>query len=394
MILFLAILATSTFNITYDDVGVAVWSGYECIKDRMVAACKTWIKSFPEVSIYSDFYPRGSKEMLQKLAYPTKLVFFELGDCRQHYFATAWQRAQPRFVKSMEHFYRYNKSKKFYFFCDDDSFPIARNLIRYLRGVNPQHSKVIGRLYCSWNIVLFGVNKPFNDTCVFFAQGGAGVVVSNKYFARIVDDLAACNKKFNKRKYAGSMRFAKCSWDKFGDEWTIDEILIKGNDRFHSNNPFIMLETGHNLDNYPVNFHKMEPDELYQVSWATRSLFNLPNSKEPRFTDWTDFTGHTYNISINAKRHMLHLTFGLVLALNQNPQSWLQKATTQLEPIFDGNTDKVTGYEQQFGLGFTLELHCNEGYLGNDLMFDFIEYKDKVRAHMILRCPPVEDYVW
>lgn len=395
MFFILIILTRQSYNLSYYDIGVAVWSGYECIYDRMVAACNTWIKSFPEVTVYSDFFPKGSKEMLQDIASPTKLVFYELGDCRQHILVTPWQRAQPRFVKAMEHFYRTNTSKKFYFFCDDDSFPIARNLMYLLKEYNPEDSKVIGKLYCSWNEVIFGTTQSTDEICVHFAQGGAGVVVTATYFARIVDSMSECNEKFNKRRYAGSMRFAKCSWDKFGDEWNIGRILDKGDYRFYSSSPFVEMENGEILSPYAVNFHKMYPWELYEVSWATRSLFKLPSSNQSRFTDWTQFFSKSYKFTLNSKKHQLHLKFGLVVSLNGQPKSWLSKVTSQLDPIFDKNqTDTVTGYIQKYGNGFSLEIHCDENQSAADLVFDYAEFKENIHVHVLAKCPPVEEYVW
>lgn len=393
MILFFTYLTLSDPNLTIHDIGVAVWSGKECINTRMVAACNTWVKQFPEVAVYSDFYPKGSKEKLQSIASPTKLLFFELGDCRQHYLVTAWQRAQPRFMKAMEHFYRYNTSKKWYFFCDDDSFPIARNLVALLKDYNSEESKFIGKLYCAWPEVVFG--KKEMEECILFAQGGAGVCITATYFARIVDNMTECNAKFTHRYYAGSMRFAKCSHDAFPREWIEGRILSRRDDKFFSTGPISEIEDGANINTHPVNFHKLSISSIYYVRNSYMSMFNLPSNNASRFTDWRDVAGNKYTIYMDTKLHSYNLMLGYYLGLTDNFESFLQRQTSQYIPVFDEKeVDKIVAYKQYYNDNFLLEIICDDTVPQGKMWTDHYEIRNYTHVYTRMKCPPIEEYVW
>ena len=87
-----------------------------------------------------------------------------------------------------------NTSKKWYFFCDDDSYPVMHNLVESLKDFNHEDSKVLGPFYCAWPEIVY--RKHHEDECLNFAQLCAGVEVSNKYFSPIIEHLDGCNKKY------------------------------------------------------------------------------------------------------------------------------------------------------------------------------------------------------
>ena len=172
---------------TLDDISISIWSGKEFLHDRLEAACSTWVRQFNEVSIYSDFFTDESRKILPSLSYPTKLNLIELGDCRQHLFSSGWVRAQPRFLKAMENSYRRNMSKKWYFFCDDDSFVIAPSILNIINERNHSSSSVIGHFFCMKNEVAWGMFSKI-DKCLYYAKGGSGVIISNHYFCFVTLD--------------------------------------------------------------------------------------------------------------------------------------------------------------------------------------------------------------
>lgn len=393
--LFLILLILQTFNYTFDDIGVAVWSGFECINDRMVVACKTWVHQFPEVTIYADEFPNNSQSMLIELARPTKLVFFELGDCSQVFLGNPWEKAQPRFMKAMEHFFRYNSSKKFYFFCDDDSFPIAPNLMKLINEYDYNTSKVIGKFYCSWNFVVYGFMHYNDERCLPFAQGGAGVVVTQHYFSRIVDFLEECNNKYSSRNYAGSMRFAKCGADHFLEEYDDDKIVIKRDDRFYSSSPFIEIQNGE-VQALPVNFHKMTPDELLRCSYGVRTEWKRMTDNMTMYVDWSNHTGKPIEIYTDFYQKITY-RFGFVLA--ENSQSGIIGiATSPLIPIFrddDKIRESPIGYRQELTNGMNeIVFYCDDTLPGLFFDTDHIENVDHLKINGSMKCPEPHEFQW
>ena len=381
-----------TYNVTLDDISIGVWSGYEVIFDRMGAACDTWVRQFKEVVIFSDFFPKNSKEVLQAKANPTKLIFEELGDCSQHHFAGAWTRAQPRIVKGMERLYRMNTSKKWYFFCDDDSYPVMRNLLEALKDYSYEDSKVLGHFYCAWPEVVYGKNHE--DECLNFAQGGAGVAVSQKYFSRIVDYLDGCNKKYNARLYAGSMRFAKCASDHIGDvEWSEGNIVIKMLDTFNSCDPITEILNG-GVQMPPVNFHKMTSKEVRMCHYGIRSDWFRGTDNHSMFVDWSGMAGESFPFMTHAGDQQLTYRFGYAIQAS-NDFGVVGRSTSPLVPQFDSpKKEKPTGFIQQFADTAEIEIICNDTFQAGQYEQDHIENRDKIKLVLIMKCPPAEEYKW
>ena len=391
-IMFSFLFFLTIYNVTLDDISIGVWSGYEVILDRMGAACDTWVRQFKEVVVFSDFFPKHSKEILQEKANPTKLIFEELGDLSQHWFAGAWTRAQPRIIKGMETLYRRNTSKKWYFFCDDDSYPVMRNLIEALKDYSYEDSKVLGHFYCAWPEVVYGKNH--DDECLDFAQGGAGVAVSQKYFSRIVDYLDGCNKKYSARLYAGSMRFAKCSHDVVGDkEWNVGHIVVKMLDSFNSCDPITEILNGGVLVP-PVNFHKMTSKQVRMCHYGIRSDWYRKRDNQSMFVDWSAKAGSSYKFMFQPGKQELTYRLGYAIQAS-NDFGVIGRSTTPLVPIFaDDMKEEPIGFTQQFADTAEVEIICNNTLEDGQYEQDRIENRDKMKIVFIMKCPPAEEYKW
>ena len=393
---FFTIRAKGTYNVTFDDIAIGVWSGYEVMESRMATACETWVRQFPQVAIFSDRFPDGSQNLLQRLAMNTKLSFFELGDCSQVKYPSAWERAQPRFLKAMETLYNHNKSKKWFFFVDDDSFPIAYNLLDLLTEYDYQKSTVIGHFYCSWFDVVWA-NEPQNkDICVSFAQGGAGVVISSSYFARIINFLDECNVKYNHREYAGSMRFAKCSWDHFKNEWEMGRILQMRNDKFFSSNILAEMNAG-NVHERPVNFHKMHQIDLIEGYFAVRSEWFAADNKTLFFVDWSHLFGKPFEITIPSSDESIYYKFGYSLS-EEKESGLISIIRTNIIPIFKENDpvkDNPIGYYQNFSYNkVRITMMCDDDLDDSSFEQDYVENHHGLDIYGYFKCPKPSHYPW
>jgi len=389
LFLFFAIHGTPQSNVTIDDIAVGIWSGYEMVFSRMTTAAKTWIRQFKHVVIYSDFFPTNGSHTLDKIAQPTKIEYVELGYCAKHlFFPSPWERAQPRFVKAMEDLYRRYPEKKWYLFVDDDSFPILRPILNILQNYDYKTEKVIGRFYCAWPEVVYG--KKHNNQCLNFAQGGAGVLVSNSYFQVIADNLTACNNKYNDRLYAGSMRFAKCSQDVVGDgRWSDGRIVTNLKEHFHSSDPVIEIMDGYAMGN-PANFHHLSLKEITYCYYGIRSDFNKRDGTN-MFVDWTNITSRPFYIFPEPGFQPLHLRFGYAISV-PGANGVLAKSTSPLIPSI--YNDLPIGYYQRYGPAFAINVTCDDSIPANDIEQDYVENTDSLVFYLRMKCPEPEEYKW
>ncbi|EAY19066.1 hypothetical protein TVAG_247450 [Trichomonas vaginalis G3] len=291
----------------------------------------------------------------------------------------------------MEMFYRMNTSKKWYFFCDDDSYPVMRNLYRVLTEYDPNEKKVLGHFYCSWSKVVYGVEDE--DKCLLFAQGGAGVAISNAYFKVIAPYLTGCNNNFTDRNYAGSMRFAKCSEDHVGKDWDDGYIISRRNEEFFSCDPVTEINFGEvNLP--PVNFHFMPPKKLVQCHYGIRSDWIRATDNQSVFVDWTNISGKAYSMFYGPSNLEYYYRFGWTISVSMIG-GVVGAASSPLVPQFaDWKKDKPIGFIQNFSDTATVEIICDDSVPDLDVEFVDSTNRDMLYFTMKMKCPPVEEYKW
>ncbi|OHT09813.1 hypothetical protein TRFO_21075 [Tritrichomonas foetus] len=383
------ILFTFCFALTSKDVSVGIWTGYECIFDRGVAAVKTWVRQFPCVHFFSDFFPKNAEEKLSSYAFPSTLKFISLGNCaKQIWFPTPWERAQPRFVKSMHTLYKLDSSKQWYIFADDDSYIFLNNTLEILSRFNSSNKVVVGHFYCAWPEVVFG--RDHSQQCMNFPQGGAGVAISRGMMISLSDKLLECNEKYNHRHYAGSMRFGKCIHDHIKDgTWRHGNGLQNFKSQFNSRNPIEEIEDNM-CHRSPATFHKLNPKALEFVYNGHRSEWPQKSSLQSKnyYVDWSHLTSKPFLIFLD-ERQPFHLRFGIAISTMKENRV-LVKATSKILPIFsdfDTFHDKPIAYEQEFGESIKIHLDCDDVVDYFDVAFDSVENRDCIKINMRVKCP-------
>ena len=370
-------------SITKNDLIVGVWSGFDCIYDRVLAISQTWIKQFPKVYIFSDYFPRNAFRVLTKFTNNIELV--PLGNCAKHlWFPNNWQSAQPRFLRAIHELYKIEPHKKWYVFVDDDSYLFLNNTLNILSNFNSSEKIVVGRFYCAWPKVVFGNNNT--NQCMNFPQGGAGIALSEGMLAFIDNYLLECNDMFNDKMYAGSMRLAKCINDHVIDgTWTYKRGIQNYKSYFHSNDP--ITEIGLNACHRPpATFHKVSPKLMkfvYQGHFSEWTAKN-ENGTYSNFTvDWSHLTCRSFPIYLD-EGQLVHLRFGYAISLPQS-NTVIFKSTTPLNPIFTNGIP--TSYEQNFGNYFKIIFHCDEQMNNDNIYFISSSEREYILINMTLKCP-------
>lgn len=392
MILFFSLFFLSYsvyYGYGFEDMSVGVWSGYHCVEKRMTAACNTWVHQFPEITVFSDKYPQGLIEKLTKLAYPTKINFVALGDCSQHFIATGWAKAQPRFLIAMERLYRTNTSKKWYFFMDDDSFPIAKTVMRIINQENATERKVIGHFLCVDNKYAWGYFSRKTD-CLFYAKGGSGVIVSNAYFKIVADLLQGCNNKYTKRWHWASLRFAKCAYDHFPDQWNFGKIIADYPFNFFGRSPIEELHSGV-VHDMPAVFHQMKKKEFYLLWSVVATEWKRLSDNKTVFLDWSDIVAASFPLWYGPRTQLYFYRFGLGIEVDIN-NGIIGVASSPLIPYFkesDVNHEKPYRLMQSIGDSIDIIMDCDDSVDFDDMLQDRFENSDKMRFYTRIKCPNV-----
>ena len=343
-----------------EDISVNVWSGYECIDSRLNLSSETWFREFPEINVFVDKI--GKKQKFITKTFDENIKFIELGNLAKHLFIpTAWERAQPRFLSAMHKSFSLNSSKKWYIFCDDDTYLVRDNLLKIMSKFNHNDKIVIGHFYCAWPDVVFGKNHSMQ--CLSFPQGGAGIIISNAMMDAMKDHFLDCNQRYNDRNYAGSMRFAKCVQDYIKDgSWTFKKGIQNYQSHLNSMHPIDEIENGM-CNKKPASFHQIKKKEMFFVQNGLISEWTNQQTGKKYFTKWCNFTCKTIPIYISSIFERLNLRFGYAITDDQNNKV-IAKTTTQIYPIFDNKTTefskKPIAFQQGFGKDILIHIICSE----------------------------------
>jgi hypothetical protein len=369
-----------TDSLSVDEIAVGIWSGYECVVPRLIPAVKTWIRQFPTVYIYSDFFPKNATERLRSAAGSTRLQFIAFGNCAKHlWFPSAWKRAQPRFLKGMVDLFIREPTKKWYLFADDDSYVFAKNTKRILGGFNFSRKIVVGHFYCAWPAVVFGKNH--NMKCMNFPQGGAGVAISHGMLAFLADKLPECNAKYNEGEYAGSMRFGKCITDYVNDgTWRHGDGIQNFKSQFMSRSPIEEIEDSY-CNRPPATFHGISRAQVRFVYRGHYSRWVSQNGTEYE-VDWSHLTARPF-LLFPEERQPLHLRFGYGIALPDNNRV-IARATS---PILPELVNEIPfAYEQHFGEALRVRIICDQE-AGDTVEQDSFENREWMQFNVRVTCP-------
>ncbi|EAY19764.1 hypothetical protein TVAG_178080 [Trichomonas vaginalis G3] len=380
----------NNFKISIDDVSINIWSGYECIHDRIVAQSQTWIRHFPDVNIFTDYFPRKYYSKIVDIAKPSKIHIHELGNCARHLWRpNGWERAQPRFVKSMDESFNQNSSKKWYAFLDDDSYISRDTLIDIVSRFNESEPIVIGKFYCAWPDVVFG--KDHSQDCLSFPQGGAGVVISNSMMKLLKPHFLECNKKYNDRHYAGSMRFAKCISDYIDPEtWKFGKGIQNFKSQFFSRPPLMEIEDGL-CNRPPATFHKLLPKEILFAHNGMYSQWTNSRNEE-NYVSWSRYACRKIKIPYENNFDEIFLRFGYALT-EDSKNSILSKAVSPIYPTFEvdsifNETQVPKVYQQEFSGSVHATFHCCDEC--DNVTFYKKDEGEIINFHFRIKCPEVK----
>ena len=375
-----------------EEVSVNVWSGYECIRKRVSLLGETWFREFPEINVFVDKIGKNQKYIGK--TFPKKVKFIELGNLAKYLFIpTAWERAQPRFLYAMHESFVMNSSKKWYIFCDDDTYLVRDNLMKIMSKFDPNEKIVIGHFYCAWPDVVFGKNH--NMECLSFPQGGAGIIISHAMMEEMKDHFLDCNNKYNDRNYAGSMRFAKCVQDHITDgSWTFKKGIQNFQSHMNSMHPIDEIENSM-CTKKPATFHQIKNKEFFFVQNGLISEWSNQFTGKKYYTKWSNFTCKIIPIYITSIFERLDLRFGYAIT-DEFQHKVIAKATSRIIPIFQNQSqncyEKPTGYIQKFENNVSIHVICSEEEVYKMEYLNTTFENGTYNFYLRMNCPEVYEF--
>ena len=369
------------FCFTNEDLVVGVFSGKEVLTKRVLGQAETWFNQFPKIFVFSDCFPNKKEiENIKTKALHTNISFIEIKDTAEHLKGTEWTDpwypAQTRFLPGMKELYEWNKETKWFLICDDDTYLFARNIERRLHKYDYNKPVVVSYFYCTWNKIIEQLD--IKRDCMPFAQGGSGVLFSQKMMEMLSSHLINCSDKYNNAEHAASMRLAACIQNLYGVEnWTNGAFIKPWRSGFHSNPPEIEIEKGNTWDS-PGSFHKVNKENMKRIYNA--HICNIENknyyydfsynSFVPTPVELTYNTNWEFNFGYNFDMYGLHSSYSI-------------NATS---PILCDKEDEE--FHQNYENGVKVILHCNKNLEDGEMYSDYVERSPfNTIVHIQLKCP-------
>ena len=338
------------------------------------------MNQFPKIIVFSDLFPNSTEtQQIAETAKYSNVSFVKIQDTAEHLVGTEytnpWYPAQTRFLPGMKKLYEMNKESNWFLIGDDDTYLFAKNIERRLHKYDYNDPIVVSNFYCSWNNIV--ERLQIKRECMPFAQGGSGVLFSQKLMSMIAPHLIDCSEIYNDAEHAASMRLAVCIQKLFGEEnWTKGAFIQPWRSGFHSNPPDIEIEKGNTWDS-PGSFHQVnkkimkrihkahicEVDKReYYYDFAFNSFIPIP--VELTFnTKWEFIFGYRFDI-YGSHEHSINAT----------------------SPIICDVEDQE--FHQNYQNNITVLLHCDEEMEEEDMFVDDVERSPyRTLVHINLKCP-------
>jgi hypothetical protein len=339
-------------------IALGIWSGKEVLSTRVISQAGTWMRLWDKVHVFTDGFADQECENLSRAAYPCQVICVDMGNLAEHLEGSEWRHrwyfAQPRFLPSMEALWRLNPNATWFLFGDDDTYFLRPSVEAKLSPINSSVSFVVGKFWTSWERVTQDVPplRPEHP----FAQGGAGVAISNAMMQRIGPHLRNCSLSFNDPDFAGSMRFAMCAERVVGPvEWSIDSVIITWPEGFHSMPPD--WEIGQRtVKEPPATFHQITPT-MFSRLWNGHAVEYLHAGKH-FVLDLGAIAFSKQRIKLGTERNSFEWRFGHWIALEDS--SWNLLRAIEPWKVVIGNLGDLQGFTQMYEGGVEVVCECDD----------------------------------
>ena len=372
------------------NIAIGIWSGKENFGNRLLAQAKTWMRFWKEVYVFTDFVPENGCEKLNIEASPCIVKCVPLGNRAEHLEGTEWvhrwYHAQPRFLPAMASLYEHNPNASWYLFGDDDTYFFSRPIQERSLTLNPNSKSGYGKLWTSWARIVEYV-PPIIPTHIF-AQGGAGVFLSNALMKELSPNLENCSAFFNDPDFAGSMRFALCAERTFGvEQWT--HMVESWAHLFHSDPPETEIKDG-NIQEPPYSFHRIQSPQYEKVSFSQIGKQTLPNGSKKYF-DFSSFSYTKHDIFLGNIHNRLNWWFGFRITLQNHIEPIV--TPTSLFNVVNDKFGNVNGFFQTYTNNVVVNLECDDNIPPGKVLFSHFSDTKGLKPVLLLSCQNISSVI-
>jgi len=341
------------------------------IMKRVLPLAKTWLQLFPHFHIYTDYILDEEIEAITNSSSHINITIHSIPTTGHHLigspFDDEWNHAQTRHLIAIDDLYQQNPNKKWYFLGDDDTYIYPNNILTHLQSLDYTLPHVYGFLFLSFHdLEIFYLNNNSH----YFAQGGAGIFISQAMMKIVGDNLLNCSKYYDTYNFASDMRLSACIEKTANDK----NITLPGlyffhcNDELHGDIPEKSSEKT-SIANPTVTYHHVVPPMTYHLWNSSISIWK--NDDVDVYVDWGSYSTSIFysDISFCGNRAKIYWGYKIIFGSDDMDEPLL--SLSQPEPIFGKNQSSIPiMYKQSFQKGITLKYICDESLSAVDILFD------------------------
>jgi hypothetical protein len=387
MFLFLSHVYSSPVNIS--QIGFCVWSGKNCIESRILPNAQTFYQFLPEVTVYSEDFPKGSIEKIISQNNHVNIKFRHLN--LQTFvlygteFDTPWNHAQSRILVSMHDFYTNNPDKDWYIFFDDDTYIFTETLLDFLEKKDPNEDAMYGVTYgvATYSSPFFKDPHKWHS----FVHGGSSIIISKSFLKRVSQKLLQCNAIFDLANVGSDIRFAICLSRYFSDRNGDYEDYLKPDVyRFFPDTPENREDTRTKI--YPqITYHHIVNERASRM--FNSSIARLRTKEgEDVYMDFSIYSTLPYEFVLNDKRaHRFY--FGYMLAHSDMTHGYA-RAISELKP--NTNEGKPDFFIQEFERGGRVKYICDDELERGEITQEYHPPQNNLTLTVRIHCPELRHY--
>jgi hypothetical protein len=312
-------------------------------------------------------------------------------------YDTPWNIAQSRYFAAIQDLFRREPHKKFYFFCDDDTFLYPGSIPLFLHDKDPTVSSIYGRLYQPWIEAMVYYRAGTDQTVL--AQGGAGFAMTAALRAELSPFIAKCQEIFLIGNMPSSNRLSLCIERYLGSDRAVNYGV-------YHHAEWIMNEDGPLASRprwYPVtpivSFHHIISPET-EALWNAHVSVAKESSGKEKYWDWNAITLASFFVEIGEAGRMMEVIWGYMIFDCVTDFEAMENTTARERYRRAGNASRAVeapqpvlaqgaavAFVQRFEHGITLMYDCDAELPEDGIVFDrFLnggEYGSAFRVH----CP-------
>ena len=283
-------LHLSTLSI--DDVAFGILTSERFLDTRLASQRRTWLRDVRHVVFYSE-------SVIAHL--PTVALAPPEGE--ELVGGGAWKN-----FPALIDLHRRYPTKKWIFFCDDDTFIFLPNLLRSLSKYSPDRDYYVG-LYWTPRI-----DMEWKEVQIAYASGGAGYAISRSLLARLAPTMPRCHANYT--RWAGDIRVGKCIADLNVRITPAVGFHHEGHDKYVWDSSGGGFPYGH-LSNRasaavtsPVTFHHLSVDQIAMYYRMRAAESRGPHGQLYRY-DFSRYYLKEYMAYSPAAQHRFRILLGV-----------------------------------------------------------------------------------